>query len=220
MEARFRDDYPGEFVVTKMTWSGGKRIEDREWVPNPIENQHISGRAACMGDTDFRQYFDYTRLQRHRGGLLSSLKLQTYGTGDIAVEMPLDFAVEIDPTRLQVLKEMGYHDKHVIYTTAKNCIADPGLYYLIPYAPRLATRAILPYLAAFDGHKEIFLIGYTKDTDMDNPRWIDNVIEVIQAYPAVKFFLVGEQTNIPPELLEPTNTEGLYLKEFISYCDI
>ena len=79
MEARFRVDYAGEFVITGSTWGSGKKTETREWIANPIENQHISGRAACIGSAFDQGTFDYTRLQRHRGGLLGSKKLQTYG---------------------------------------------------------------------------------------------------------------------------------------------
>ena len=80
---QYRSDYEGEFVITESKWSAGKKSQNREWVENPINNQHISGRAACIvGDVD-KERFDYTRLQRHKGGLLSSKKLQTYGTGSI-----------------------------------------------------------------------------------------------------------------------------------------
>jgi hypothetical protein len=35
MEARFRADYPGEFVIVNTVWEGGKRTEQREWIANP-----------------------------------------------------------------------------------------------------------------------------------------------------------------------------------------
>ena len=94
METRYRADYAGEFVVLETKWSGGKKIEKREWIDNPITNQHLSGRAACIGSGIDRNYFNYTVLQRHRGGLLGSKKLQNYGTGIIAQEMRLDFTVK------------------------------------------------------------------------------------------------------------------------------
>jgi hypothetical protein len=81
MDARYRTDYLGEFVILETRWSGGKKSETREWINNPITNHHLSGRAACIGSTLDQIHFDYTRLQRHRGGLLGSKKLQTYGTG-------------------------------------------------------------------------------------------------------------------------------------------
>jgi hypothetical protein len=71
--ARYRTDYDGEFIVTQSTWSGGKKRQKREWVANPIKNQHISGRAVCIASDHDLPNFDYTRLQRHRGGLLGTL---------------------------------------------------------------------------------------------------------------------------------------------------
>ena len=49
IQERYRADYEGEFVITESRWSGGKKTQNREWVANPIDNQHISGRAACIG---------------------------------------------------------------------------------------------------------------------------------------------------------------------------
>jgi hypothetical protein len=223
MEARFRADYPGEFVVVNTIWEHSRRTEQREWIANPIENQHISGRAACIGSRDSHAAqlgFDYRILQRHRGGLLSSLKLQTYGTGIIAEDMRLDFAVDIDSAQLQKLIESKYYEDNVVYTTARNCIQNPGDFYLIPQAPRLLMPALPVYLAAFDGHKEIFLLGYSKQMQFDNERWFDNVNEVFQAYAGVKFYLVGEPTIMPDTWLECANVKTMTYREFVSYCDV
>lgn len=223
MEARFRADYPGEFVVVNTIWEGGKRQEQREWIANPIENQHISGRAVCIGSRDSDQPqlgFDYTVLQRHRGGLLGSLKLQTYGTGEIAQDMRLDFAVDIDPIILQKLIENNYYQDNVVYTTARNCIDHPGDFYLIPQNPRLLMPALPIYLAAFDGHREIFLLGYSKQMQFDHSRWFDNVNEVFDAYGGVKFWLIGESTIMPEIWLENANVGTMSYREFISYCDV
>jgi hypothetical protein len=223
MEARFRADYPGEFVVVNTIWEHGKRTEQREWIANPIENQHISGRAACIGSRDSHKIqlgFDYRILQRHRGGLLSSLKLQTYGTGLIAEDMRLDFTVDIDSAQLQKLIESKYYEDNVVYTTARNCIQNPGDFYLIPQAPRLLMPALPVYLAAFDGHKEIFLLGYSKQMQFDNNRWFDNVNEVFTAYAGVKFHVVGEPTIMPDLWLECSNVATMTYREFVSYCDV
>jgi hypothetical protein len=220
MQARYRTDYPGEFVITETRWEGGKRTETREWIPNPIENHHISGRAVCIGNLYAKQEFDYTRLQRHRGGLLSSKKLQTYGTGDIAQEMRLDFAVDTRNTVLETLAESKYDENNVVYTTARNCIAYPGRFYLIPHAPRLHDFIQLAYLAAFDGHQEIFLLGYSRDNPFDTANWITQLCDVIRSYSGVKFFLVGEPTNNHQEILECANVETLSYKQWYSYCDV
>ena len=225
MEARYRQDYPGEFVIVNTIWEGGKRTEQREWIANPIDNQHISGRAVCIGSQDSMQSpypegIDYKILQRHRGGLLGSLKLQTYGTGKIAQEMRLDFSVDIDSEVLQKLIDSKYYEDNVVYTTARNCIANPGDFYLIPQAPRLLMPALPVYLAAFDGHKEIFLIGYSKQMKFDHPRWFDDVNEVFKAYSSVKFYLIGEPTIMPDSWLECSNVTNMTYRDFVGYCDV
>jgi hypothetical protein len=62
---RFRKDYTGEFIVINTAWAGGRKRTQREWVPNPIENHHISGRAACIGS------------------MAAGLKLSKYRTSDL-----------------------------------------------------------------------------------------------------------------------------------------
>lgn len=220
MQAQYRADYPGEFVVLETRWSGGKKQQSREWVANPIENHHISGRAVCLGgDTDLYR-FDYTRLQRHRGGLLSSKKLQTYGVGAIAQQMRLDFTVETQVDRLQDLQQTGYSEHNIVYTTASNCVKFPQQFYLIPYNPGLLDLCTIVYLAAFDGHNEIFLLGYHKETPVDRSDWHLQVKKIIDAYPATKFYFVGEPTNMFDAWLDSANTEAFDYRTFISYCDV
>ena len=220
MEARYRQDYPGEFVVVQSTWSQGKKTQTREWIENPIENQHISGRAVCIASPDSLGQFDYRILQRHRGGLLGTLKVQTYGTGQIAENMRLDFAVDVDSKQLQRLIENKYYENNVVYTTARNCLANPGDFYLIPQAPRLLMPALPVYLAAFDGHQEIFLLGYSKQMAFENHRWFDDVCSVFLAYAGVQFYLVGEPTIMPDSWLECANVKTMPYQDFIGYCDI
>jgi hypothetical protein len=217
---RFRSDYSGEFIILESRWTGGKKQQSREWVPNPIENHHISGRAVCIGSTVDLWQFDYTRLQRHRGGLLGSKKVQTYGTGEISQNMRLDFTVAPDTTELQQLMLNGYQENNIVYTTARNCIQHPGQFYLIPYSPRLINIALLLYLAAFDGHQEVFMIGYTKEMPAISTSWQSHIQSVFDAYPGVKFYLVGEKTNMIPNWLEHANVEHFNYRQFISYCDV
>ena len=220
MDARYRADYPGEFVILETRWSGGKKSETREWIPNPIENQHISGRAACIGTSIDRRYFDYTRLARHRGGLLSSKKLQTYGTGDIAVDMRLDFTVETDTTKLNAILKSGYQQNNVVYTTPKNCINNPGEFYLIPQRLLIVDLATIIYLSAFDGHKEIFMLGYTNETAGGNNTWMAQIAGIFAAYTGTKFYLIGESTCMPNAWVACPNVQTMDYPEFISYCDV
>lgn len=220
MQARFRDDYAGEFVILETRWSGGQKQQTREWVPNPIENHHISGRAACIGSSSDRHKFDYSRLQRHKGGLLGSKKLQTYGVGTIANDMRLDFTVETQKDCLQFFIDNKYSETNIVYTTSNNCISYPENFYLIPYNPKFLDITNIAYLAAFDGHKEIFLLGYNKDLPINKSLWHLEMISVMNAYAGVRFYFVGEPTNMCQEWLECANADSMTYREFISYCDV
>jgi hypothetical protein len=220
MQARYRDDYAGEFVILETKWSNGKKEQTREWVANPIENHHLSGRAACIGSDSDRHKFDYTRLQRHRGGLLGSKKLQTYGIGSIAKDMRLDFCVETQKENLQSFIDNKYSENNIVYTTSSNCISYPENFYLIPYNPKFLDLTTIAYLAAFDGHKEIFLLGYNKDLSISKPFWYLEIVSVINSYAGIRFYFVGESTNMCSQWLECANAESMTYRQFISYCDI
>jgi hypothetical protein len=219
--ARYRSDYAGEFIITQSIWSGGKKQQTREWVANPIENQHISGRAVCIGTNVDQQYFDYTRLQRHRGGLLGSKKLQTYGIGQIATKMKLDFTVETQSDGLQELINHNVPTENIVYTTPKHCIQYPGMFYFVPYNPVLIKEALLIYLAAFDGHQEVFLLGYTNQATVGSTAFEHQVSTVIQNYASTKFYVVAEhQHHIPTAWLEHANAQAFDYRQFVSYCDV
>lgn len=220
METRYRIDYPGEFVITESKWSGGKKTETREWIANPIINKHISGRAVCIGSDQDRAQFDYARLARHRGGLLSSKKVQTYGVGSATQHMNLNFAVETNADQLKTIIETGYQQDNVVYTTPRNCVRFPEQFYLIPYNPVLADLVLAVYLAAFDQHTEIFLLGYTDETAPDNLHWINQLVTVFEAYAGTRFYLVGESTRMPDVWADCANVQTQSYAEFISYCDV
>jgi hypothetical protein len=220
IQGRFRQDYAGEFVILETQWVGNKREEKREWIPNPIENQHISGRAACIGSAIDQQLFNFKVLQKHRGGLLSSKKLQTYGTTEIAKIMKLDFTVAQLEDDLTWLIESGYSTTNIVYSTPKKCIQHPGEFYLIPHNVKLCSEVILPYLAAFDGHKEVFLLGFHSDTPVQSLNWQQQLLSVFMAYPGIKFYVVGEKTMMPDIWLNRPNVTPFSVREFIGYCDV
>lgn len=220
MQARYRSDYAGEFVVTETVWSGGRKQQQREFIANPIENHHISGRAACIGSAVDQDQFDHSILQRHRGGLLSSKKLQTYGVGTITNHMRLDFAVETDPDKLGNLIFSDYHNQNIVYTSAKLCLQNPGQCYLIPFNPRMLDIATIVYLAAFDGHREIFMLGYHKDTPDVPTDWYLQIKQITDAYATTKFYFVGEPTNMFEQWFENANCQPMKHRDFIGYCDV
>lgn len=220
MTALYRRDYAGEFVITQTHWSQGHKQQTREFIANPIENHHISGRAACIGTATDQWRFDYTRLARHRGGLLGSKKLQTYGTGAIAKTMRLDFTIETEDTILAELLAADYQTRNIVYTSARLCIAHAGEFYLIPHRPRTVDMAQIIRLAAFDGHAEIFLLGYHDEVTPTHKEWQQQINNIFDTYSGTKFYIVGEETRTPDAWLEHGNTQAMCYRDWIGYCDM
>ena len=220
MQKNYRDDYQGEFVIVDTRITNGRREQTREWIDNPIQNHHISKRAAVIGSRIDREQFDHTILQRHKGGLLGKKKLQTYVAGDIWTDMRADFTVEIDKSGLGAIIEKQYTEQNIVYTNATNCVRNPGEFYLIPFNPRLDLLALPMYIAAFDGHKEIFMLGYNNNTEAGTFNWIDDINLVMQTYNDVDFFFIGTVTNMPDAWRYNRNFHNLSYHDFVSYCDI
>ena len=134
--------------------------------------------------------------------------------------MRLDFAVETNPTKLKEIVTSNYQGTNTVYTNPRNCIAYPGEFYLIPQNPKLLDISQILYLAAFDGHQEIFMLGYNIETPVDHPDWATQCRTVMDAYPGTLFYMIGESTNMPDIWMDASNSKNLTYREFISYCDV
>ena len=222
IQPRYRTDYEGEFVVLDTVFRGGRKIQRREYIENPIVNQHISGRAVIIGSGDSGRADVKRLLAKHRGGLLGKKKLQTYGAEGIWRDMRLDFCVENDPAELQAMIDEKYTEHTVVYTRVKNCLAMPGEFYIIPYGVRLRTTAQAAYLAAFDCHQEIFFVGVDGLTATYAPdlQLISDLNQVFVAYPGVQFRLITDGAQPHDTWLNNRNVEVWDYRKFVSYCDV
>ena len=78
-------------------------------------------------------------------------------------------------------------ENNIVYTTTRQCLTHPGEFYLIPHNPNMCIEALVVYLAAFDGHKEIFMLGYNHDMPASTNTWAEHVNGIIAAYPSSTF---------------------------------
>lgn len=217
---RYRTEYDGEFVITAATWSGGRKRLTKEWIDRSVTNTHVSNRAACIASAADLADFDFRILQHHKGGLLATQRLQLYGTADIAKLMRVDFVVEKHKEKLQELIDLGIDQRYITYANPRNCLRFPGRFHNIPYYPVMLNPGLLPYLAAFDGHTEIFLLGYHDDAGFGNPDWALQMRKVFQAYSSVKFVQVGHPGHMPECWRDLSNVSRLKFREFVYYADV
>jgi hypothetical protein len=216
---RYRQDYDGEFVLVGTVLSTGGSVQKREWIDNPLQNQHLSHRAAVIAAEYRYGKFTHRRLENHRGGLLATKSLQTYGTGNLWTDMRFDLFLAEHEQISDAMISKDYQDHSVVYSTTGLCIRHPGCFYPVPYQPLLDPLAKILYIAAFDGHREIFMMGYRKDLPARTSGWINDVNEVIKTYAGTKFYLV-DQAGVPDQWLHNRNFELMDVRRFVSHCDV
>lgn len=223
IQERYRSDYPGEFVILKTEFKDGKKIQSREWVPNPVTNQHISARAAVILGPVKSLRYNERHLERHRGGHLGKIKLQTYGNEESWRNLRLDFGFINDLNELDEILKCEYQEKTAIYTNSVNCIKRPEEFYLLPYNPKINSMAGILYLAAFDEHEEVFVCGMDNYGSGNYPleKVIKAVSDVFRKYSKTRFkFVLEKSTAIVDEWRMFKNVSIISHAEFVYYCDL
>ena len=217
IQRRYRRDYAGEFVVINTDIRLGIKQQRREWIDNPFTAPLQPGRAAVIGSSCDREQFDHVQLQRPRPRGQTKFKPRLYGTGKIWKDMQLDVYCSTDRMALQDLQQTDYHKNSQVLTSSRGCLMFPGSFYLIPFQPPVGDLAAAIYLAAFDGHEDIFLFGYSNDTVGGNRGWQREVAEVIATYHTHNFVFIGGEANMPDAWRELENTEFWNHKKLLTH---
>jgi hypothetical protein len=81
---------------------------------------------------------------------------------------------------------------------------------------------VATWLACFDGHTEVFLIGVDGLTAQDEPnqKLIKEMNGIFVDYPTVKFHYVSDGAKAHSLWRNHVNFQQQSYAEFISYCDI
>jgi hypothetical protein len=167
----YRADYQGEDVVTDLVHQNQNWDITKEFIPNSVFNNHISNKACVIGNGISREHFPLNSVINHMGGLLGREKLQTYGCNALHRQHAVDFLVVSGEQSGAVgeVVESGYANNNVVYASATHIQNNPGQFYMIPQDPGWNAGTMAAYLAAFDGHQTIYLLGFDcQDTDNYN----------------------------------------------------
>lgn len=213
----FRNRYISEHIISKRIYKEGQWQTTMENVPNAVINNQISNQAVVFGNGLSRLSFNINLIINHKGGLLGADKLQTYGCNALYRDVTVDFLVATDSNIATELLNSEYINTNIVYTRIVNTMAFPKKFYLIPndmYADAGTTAA---YLAAFDGHKKIFLLGFdgqdtpnfnhnvyagtscydATDFTVNDEKWIANQANLFSTYNEVDFIIVSETGYAP-----------------------
>jgi hypothetical protein len=222
----YRESYKGEDVVTNLIYQNAQWTPQYEWIPNAITNIHTTSQAVVIGGgsrAEWRhptQGFDIDHLSRHKGGLYGSDKLQTYGTNRLYKEFTPDFLI-IDNKEVNDIVESGYCNDNIVYAHANPILDHPGKFYLIPQDPSWNAGAIAVYLACFDGHTKVFLLGF--DGRQGDDVFYEKTMKIVfDLYPDVDFVRVCPTPNyyMPESWKYMINLRQITFREFVLEADI
>lgn len=237
IQRKYRNLYESEDVVMQRVYESGQWTQTIETVPNAVVNNQISNMAVVFGNGLSRLDFDINLAINHKGGLLGADKLQTYGCNALFRDYTVDFLVALHRDILIEIDQSGYYESNIVYTRVNNTFEFPKKFYMIPYDPYADAGTTALYIAAFDGHKKIFMIGFDGQSlsnsnnnvyagtngyshvmdDVSSHLWAKTKAQLFKIYDDVDFILVtaAGRSNTPEEWAGIPNFRQISHRDFV-----
>ena len=222
----YRANYAGENVITRLVKERGEWHPTVEFVPNQVINTHSTDQAVVLGQGETLSDFDLRFLKDHAGGLLATNRLQSYGINEIYETFEPDFLIVDGDLSVANIANSGYTNDHIVYTKAKYVLNYPGKFYLIPQSVGFDPNALAVYMACFDGHKRVYMLGFDEythpDLDMHDEFKVQTLPLIMATYPDVDFVRVNEYatTSCHDNLISRPNFRQISHRDFVLEADI
>jgi len=190
LSKHYRSNYSGEKIVTDRNYTNGIWQDTVEHVPNAVTNNQISNRAVVLGNGPSRLKFNLSDLKKPTG-LLGAETLQTYGCNALYRDFVPDFLIASGhPDIIREIANSNYVNNNVVYTNAIHLLEYPNKFYLIPHDPYSNAGTTALYLACFDGHKKIFMLGFD---GQDSPGFNYNIYSDTGGYDSRRSLILDEK---------------------------
>ena len=222
----YRSNYSGEDVVTELVYEGGEWNPTTETVPNSVFNAPTTTQAVAIANGATRNEFELKFITLHKGGLFGANKLQSYGCNSLYKEFTPDFLVVVGDENVAEIAATTYPDDNIVYVNGEHLVAHSGKFYLIPQNLSYDAGALAAYMACFDGHKKVFLLGYDSYTEtIEHPTqafFIKTLAEVVKTYNNVDFVRVMPTASYScdPQLSSFPNFRQISYRDFVLEADI
>ena len=156
----YRTNYGGERITTEAALRGNEWLYQTEWVPTAVANNHLSKIATVIGNGTSRKEFPVKLLMTHLAGRLGAKSMQTYACNAAYRDIDPTFLIAVGNDIVEEIANSGYCDRHIVYANSDNILKYPNKFYLIPQDFISNAGSIATYLACFDGHEKIYLLGF------------------------------------------------------------
>lgn len=178
LQKLYRSDYRGETIITQMSLIDGEWSPETEFLSNPILTTVGSTQAIAIGNGESRLDFDLRFVTGHKGGHTEG-RLQSYGCNALYRNFTPDYLITVGDVVAEEIVNSGFCDDNIVYANADLVTRYPGKFYLVPQNPLMNAGTLAAYMACFDGHSKVFLIGY----DMyDEETTVNNIYKNTNGY--------------------------------------
>lgn len=180
----YRSNYQGEAVVQSLVYKHGQRNITTKFIQPSSVFPDKKTKAVVFGNGKSRlslgaNLFPALHTHKEKFGIHG---LETYGCNAICRDYDPDYLVVRSVALAQQLVDSGYCADHMVYAPQNIVLQHPDHFYLIPQSPGWDAGALATYLACFDGHAKVYLMGF--DTDSNSDRAGFNVYTGTPGYPA------------------------------------
>ena len=238
----YRKDYQVEDVITDLVRINNEWNRTEEYIPNQIANLQVSNRALILGNGPTRLGMDLNVIKNHKAGIRGRSRLQTYGCNALYRDFAPDFLVATGAQIVSEISDSDYCTDHIVYANAWAIASYVQKFYLIPQDPSWDAGSLATYLACFDGHKKIFLLGFDgnelngRDWNIYNGTagylpttssiseefWSLSMFTLFNTYPDVDFVRVMPTANyrMPERWKYCTNLRQIDFRQFVIEADL
>lgn len=238
MQPTYRNNYPGEFVVYDTLLDDGQYQETREWIPNTIVNNAHNRVAVVIGNGVSRLRNSLVHLARHKYQK-PELRMQTYGCNALIRDFAPDFLVNTRECLVPEIAQYCGNSSTSVITTAKIIMENPRQFHMIPGNLNWNAGAVATFLACFDGHQRVYLLGMDNqtpgknnnvyagtscydlaDAEVSSEKWERNMYDIFRAYQDVDFVRIKPGGTTPRSWQSCLNFRQISYREFVLEADL
>ena len=238
----YRAGYTGEDIIQERVLTNGVWDTTTEHVPNNVINNQISNRAVVFGNGTGRQGMPIQHILNKKSGLLGAGTLQSYACNAFYREYTPNFLVVTTRQLAEEISRSPYTNTNIVYTRVDISLEFPRKFYLIPHDPYGDAGTTAAYIAAFDGHKKIYLIGFNGqdtpgvnnniyagtngydavDHHVSDQKWIANIAKLCSVYDDVDFVRVTDsgRRSTPEAWKSLTNLRQINFRGLVTEADL
>jgi hypothetical protein len=249
----YRKDYTGEDVKTVGLYLDQEWHYQKEFVANPFTDLPFNNRAVVIGNGISRTEFDLTHFLPSRETTAwgefapwvqakHKKRFNTYGCNALYRNFQPDFIVATGEDIVKEIADSDYIDDNVVYTNAHTVMEYPEKFHYIPQDPNYNSGAMAAYLAAFDGHKRVFMLGFdgidsttdnynayagtnaypSKDTAINESYWTSSLYSIMKLYDDVEFIRVAPTSTFrsPEAWKYLLNYRTISFRQFVLEADL